>query len=295
MKELLRRKIQLCYYVQKAYILGFLRAIIGKITWNSYFSIIEKQKLTNRLRLFKTIYFNFRTMPAGLAWKTPVWVYGRIKFYDLSGKVLPIEGKTVHPNMMTIGNMDPVRSDGFVSSVSVSGSVYYGEKVELRNGLKMNVSGTLILEDYTFVSDNGTFIIVDECRICKKTKCAFNVTFMDTDIHYMIDANTGDIRNNHKPIEIGIGNWIGGNSLIKKGTKTPDYLILAGPYACLTKDYTKDIPQYACMGGCPAKLIKVGLRHIHNSKSEHSLAEYFKSNIGLYHFEGDIDKFCSPN
>lgn len=295
MRELLRRKIQLQYYVLKVYVLGFLKAIIGKMTWNSYFTDIEKQKLTNRLRLFKTIYFNFRTMPAQVAWKTPIWLHGKIKFHDLSGKVLPIEDKNVHSNMLTIGNMDPVRSEGCVSAISVSGSIYYGDRVELRNGLKMNVSGTLILEDHVFVSDNGTFIIVDQCRIREKTRCAFNVTFMDTDIHYMIDINTGDIRNNHKPIDIGKGNWIGGNSLIKKGTKTPNYLILAGPYACLTKDYTKDIPEYACMGGCPAKLIKVGLRRINSSQNEHLLTEYFDTHEGVYHFEGDIDTFCSPN
>lgn len=295
MKELLRRKIQLCYYVQKAYILGFLRAIIGKITWNSYFTIIEKQKLTNRLRLFKTIYFNFRTMPAGLAWKTPVWVYGKIKFYDLSGSALPINKQDVVPGIFVIGNMDQVRSCDTITSITLSGTIYYGKNVVLRQGAKLRISGELFFENNVYVGDNNTFIIEQFCKLGEKSRIANNCTFMDTDIHYMINVNSGDVSKNVKPIVIGIGNWIGAYTMTKKGVKTPDFMITAGPYACLTKDYTRDIPLYACVGGCPAKLIKVGLRRINNPQNEHMLAEYFENNSGMYHFDGDIDKFCSPN
>ena len=295
MKLLIKRKIQLIYYFWKALFIGFFKVCIQKESWNEFFTDIEMQKLNNRLNLWKTIYFNLRTMPNKYAWKMPVWIYGKIKFYDLSGQVLPLTPSALKTGTFILGHMDQVRSCDTISSITLKGTIFYDQNIVLRQGAKLRIDGNLILESNVFIGDNNTFIIKKSCQIKKNTRIAYNCLFMDTDIHYIININDKSIHKNIKPIEIGIENWIGGYTMIKKGVKTPNYMIVAGPYACLTKDYTKDVPEYACVGGCPAKLIKVGLRHINNTESEKMLNGFFTQENATYQFDGDINIFCSPN
>ena len=40
-----------------------------------------------RIRLFKTAYVNFRTLPFKQAVKWPIFIYGRVKLYNLSGQI----------------------------------------------------------------------------------------------------------------------------------------------------------------------------------------------------------------
>lgn len=61
----------------------------------------------------------------------------------------------------------------------------------------------------------------------------------------------------------------------KKGTKTPDYLIVASANALLTKDYTS-LPPYSVIGGSPAKLLKSGVRRIYNSNMEQKINQFLK-------------------
>ena len=294
MKELIYRKLQLTYYSIKIIFLGVIKACLTKISWNEFFTNIETQKINNRLKFWKTIYLNFRTMPSKHAWKTPIWIYGKIKFYDLSGQILPLQDTIIKSGMFIIGHMDQVRSCDTTTSLTINGTIYYGKNVVLRQGAKLRIEGKLVLEDNVYIGDNNTFIISQSCHIKEKTRIAYNCLFMDTDIHYMININDKSIHKNKKNIEIGIGNWIGGYTMIKKGVRTPNFMIVAGPYACLTKDYTKDFTEYTCIGGCPARLIKTGLRRINNPISEQLLNTYFTSNNAPYYYQGNIETFCSP-
>ena len=100
---------------------------------------------------------------------------------------------------------------------------------------------------------------------------------MDSDDHYTVDIANRQVSYNKKEIIIGKYNWIASHSYIKKGTKTPDYLIVASANALLTKDYTS-LPPFSVIGGSPAKLLKSGVRRIYNSNMEQKVNQFFKEN-----------------
>ena len=115
---------------------------------------------------------------------------------------------------------------------------------------------------------------------------------MDSDDHFLVDVTTKEVIDNKKEIIIGKYNWIASRTVIKKGVKTPDYLIVASANALLTKDYT-DLPPYSVIGGCPAKLLKTGVRRVYNMEREALLIKYFKNSFESYDFKDiEIDDIC---
>lgn len=276
----------------KVLFLNLFRLIVQKISLNDYFSLLERYAINNRLKFWKTIYLNLRTMPFSVAIKTPVWVYGDMKFYDLSGRILPLPGTEIVSGTFRIGYMDPARSYGEKTSVLLSGIIYYGNHTELRQGAKLRVSGELILEKYVFVGDNSNFSIAKRCKLGRHTLVANNVSFMDNDVHYMMNIQTHMVKNNTKPIIIGEGNWIGPNSMIKKGTVTGNYFTIIGPGACLCKDYSLLFDDFSVLAGNPLRVVNRGMRVIRNFESEAFLNHYFQNELSPFQLTGDIDGFC---
>jgi acetyltransferase-like isoleucine patch superfamily enzyme len=200
--------------------------------------------------------------------------------------------------VLKIGVMDPIRSYGDINVISMKGLLYVFSKTVLRQGIRLQIGehAKVTLEENVYIGDNNTIIAGKTIRIGKNTRVANNVVFMDTDIHYMINVYNREVKDNIGTIEIGEGNWIGSWCTIKKGTKTPDYTVVAGPYSMLSKDYTKIVNKYSVIGGCPAKLITEGFRRINNHESEKMLSEYYllADNIFTLNETIDINYFCTP-
>ena len=70
-------------------------------------------------------------------------------------------------------------------------------------------------------------------------------------------------------------------------------MIVASANALLTKDYS-ELPPYSVVGGCPAKLLKTGIRRIYNEENESFLKDFFTyQNMDYYDLSNDdIDSFC---
>lgn len=280
-----------CLYLP---LLGLLSVLRGKQTINQLLGEIEMNKLENRLQFWKTLYFCFRTMPFRFAIKTPVWIYGKISFYNLSGKVLPLNGILVHSGMVKIGLMDQTRSISDRSSITLTGIFQYGSNITIRQGAKWNIGGELIICDGCMLADNVSLFVSTRCLIEDNCVLAFNCMLMDSDVHYMIDVQTHEINNNNSPIRIGRGSWVGNYTMIKKGGILPTFTIVAGPYSSIGKDYAKmNLPKYAIIGGNPAKLIKNGMREVNNGKMELFLNDFFRANNKVYKWEGDIEELCA--
>jgi carbonic anhydrase/acetyltransferase-like protein (isoleucine patch superfamily) len=251
----------------------------------------------NRINIFKTLLINFMLFPLNKAIYLPIYIYGKCEFQILNGSVdltAPIK-----KGMLKIGISDPSRSAFSKSYLSLSGKMTIGNNVVLRRGIHLNVekSGFVILRDDVYVGDNCSITSKYKIEIQEKTRIGNNTTFLDTDFHYMIDKATNEIKNNVGSIEIGAGNWIGSHCVIKKNTITPNYTIVAGPFSMLSKNYTKTIPEYSCIGGSPAKLIYEGLRRINNEESEQILYKHFLTTDKAFIFNdsNNFESFCSPN
>ena len=69
---------------------------------------------------------------------------------------------------------------------------------------------------------------------------------------------------------------------------------MASANALLTKDYT-DLPPYSVIGGCPAKLLKTGVRRVYNTEKERVLNNFFNSENTNFVIEEtiDLEEFCA--
>lgn len=293
MYKLLIESVRLMFRFWYLIPLRLIKVFQGKLTMNEFVAQLEMNKLENRLHFWQTLYFCFRTMPIRYALKTPVWIYGKTYFYNLSGKVEPISPENVYSGAVKIGLMDQTRSISDANSLTISGTFRYGHNIIIRQGAKWKVGGMLSIDSHCMVADNVSFFVSKSVAISSNCVIAFNSMFMDSDVHYMIDVNTMRVKNNTRSIFIGKGCWLGGYTMVKKGTILPDYTIVVGPYSSISKDYIKVLEPYSCIGGNPAKFIKAGFREINNSKWEKYFNNYFCNNKELYFYEGNIEELCT--
>lgn len=247
-----------------------------------------------KLNLIKTLIANFKCLPINQAIHLPIIIFGPCKLHHLSGEV--VFTGPVKFGQLIIGVSDPVRSCFSKSYISLLGKLVVGKHVVIRRGIKLSVVGTLILHDSVFISDNNTIICSDLIEIGSATRLANNVTVMDTDMHYVINAQTREVKNNHAPIYIGDNNWIGSYTFVKKRTKTPKGTIIAGPFSSIGKDLIGKIPENSFIGGSPVKLIREGFRRINSKESDAIIRNHFleSDNSFILPKESIIDDFCMP-
>jgi acetyltransferase-like isoleucine patch superfamily enzyme len=279
-------------YIKTFFIL--CKTIIGLAKWNDFFNRWELVRINSRLRLFKTLYLNLRTLPIKQALRIPVLVYGKTSLISLKGKILI--PKTNQYGLLQIGITDPVRSLDATNLIQIDGELHIAQGTVFRQGIKLGVlqNSLLKLDENVYIGDNNTIISAKSIVFGKNTRVGNNTTLMDTDFHYMINVKDRTVRNNKVGIEIGEANWIGSWCTIKKGTKTPKYTTVAGPYSMLSKDYTKTINEYCIIGGSPAKILAEGYRRINRINSENEITKHYRASSVLFQLADDIEikTFC---
>lgn len=259
-----------------------------------YLKKIVSSRRLFKINLIKTLAFNFIFFSFKEAMRLPVFVWGPLKIASTQGKIeLSAPVKT---GMFNLGVSDPVRSYASKSYFRLEGLLVLGDKVTIRRGMRIHIEpgATVTLEDHVFISDNNTLISKKKISIGKATVIGNNSTFMDTDFHYLMNTNTGEVKNATGEIFIGESNWIGGYCTIKKGSRTPKGTILVGPYSMIGKDYCGRIPEFCIIAGCPAKCVSEGYRMINNLERERAVLNWFEENETSFFCKSNPDKFCMP-
>lgn len=230
----------------------------------------------NRLNLCKTIYLNFKLFPFSQAVKLPVLIYGDFSCNIHKEGKLQI-GSPVRRGMVRIGASDPFRSYGEKTFIELIGEISFGEGCIIRRGTRIYVAedASLNLAENSFISDNTVIACKKEISIGKNTIIGNNCNIMDTDFHYVLNKTTGEIPDNTSPVKIGDNNWISGFCTVKKGARTPEGIILAGPYSMIGKNYIGTVAPNSLMAGCPAKVIRENVEPVNDRNLEKKLSEYY--------------------
>lgn len=261
---------------------------------NKVFGRIEHLLTAPRLRVLKTIYVNYRSLPFTQAIHLPIYVYGKVKIHSLKGTMEikgPIKKGMIKIGMPTFG---PV-IDYFGSFLLNDGKIIFEGEVIICNNCTISVynGATLVLKNKAYFAEKVRVVCSNYIEIGEGTRIIHESQLMDTNFHYIIDL-TKDIATYPKgEIVIGKWSWISNRTTIQKGTILPDYTIV-GSNSLLNKNYS-DIPPFSLLGGMPAKLIKTGLRRVFNIESEKMLNNWFLENgeDAKYKYIGkDIDAFC---
>ncbi len=268
-----------------------LKELIHRIDLKMGFSALERLFATNWLNPFATIYLNLRSFPFKQAIRMPVWVYGRPRFYELSGRMI-VDGK-VSSGMVRFNQVKP----GAPSNMSVKSEIL-NKGLIIFHGVGLIGTGNKIVVGPKGTLDIGkNFKITDMCNIgCfrsvfigEQSWIVHRCQIFDSNYHYVANFAKGTVPDYSKPIRIGKGCWICNSSTITGNAVLPDYTIVASN-SLVNKDMS-DIPESSMVGGAPAKFIATGLRKIENSKIENEIALFYNENPNcIFNIPADATK-----
>lgn len=243
-------------------VLFYILGLTGLRKWQFVFSEIEKLKRLNRVAFWKTVYFNFRSLPAGQAFLFPIHVYTGTEIISSEGSVEFRDCK-VEFGMVRWGFSHTFRSQG-KTKIQNRGLIVFGGEGKIFKGSEIVVFPTakLTIGNSFFIGENVVIYCQENIRIAESVCISWLSDISDSDFHYCINVDNGEVYKKTSPIEIGAYNWIATRSSIKKGTKTPDHIMVASSGCVLSKDYTKFVKPFSVLGGCPAKIIKTGVSRI---------------------------------
>lgn len=232
-----------------------------------------------KLNILKTILFNYKVLPLKQAIKLPVYLYGKVDFYFLKGNV-EFRNCQLTRGMVTLGKnkeylgtpkssliiMDPN------SKLIFNGSCEISSNFLIRIGAKANLN----LGKGVFFGSGVKVICINNVKIGKASRIAFESQLIDSDFHYVYNLEKQVVKSRERDIMIGEYNWIGNRTTVSKGTVTQDFTIVAAS-SMLNKDYTRIEEPYPVLAGLPAKIVSKNVRRIYDLNIEKRLAHFFES------------------
>lgn len=247
----------------------------------------------NYPNIFRTLYFNLRAFGLRKGLKCPVYVYNKVKIYDMGRLTIKAP---VTRGMIRIGLLKH-NSTAPYTIWNNNGTIEFGGRVWINHGTRIKNSGTIVFRGNNILGYEVQFDIIDHIDIGRNTTIGFRSEVTDNDSHYIVDVNTREIKPNRKPIVLGNFNWITSHSYIRKGTITPDFIIVASPNSVLRKDYREEIEPYTTLAGNPLRTIGKGKLRVYNFDSEKIVnnALVGKDKPSVYTLPQDIDivNFCA--
>lgn len=243
----------------------------------------------NWINPFLTIYINFKFLPFNQAIKFPIYIYSKTKFLSFKGKII-LNVKEVKKGMIKIGQSnDSPCSSGGGTEITNHSIIKFNGKADIGCGCKILVynKGEIVFGK-NFRMNNQNFIgCCNNITFGEFVNIAHQTQIFDTDFHYLFNLKSKSTKNNNMPVYIGSYSWIGNRVTIMKGTKIPDYSIIASN-TLLNKKY--DTQEGSILAGIPAKISKENYLRIRNNSMESKLSKYFEQNENTeYKFPINID------
>ena len=243
------------------------------------------------INILATLRFNIKAFGLAKGLRLPVFIYGHIKMRSIG---------TIHiycpirRHLIVIGtNHDTVAAPYTV--FNNSGIVEVHGRVYLNYGSVFSNRGVVVFRGNNLFGNQCDINVHHKLVLGCNTFFGYECHITDSDHHYVADVNTRRVYRNSAPIRIGNFNWFGNNSFVKKGTVTPDYLIVASPCSMLSKDYSS-LPPYTVLAGCPARPVKQGIRRIYNVGEEKKISSFFLQHPEAEYFQfvedANLDEIC---
>ena len=243
------------------------------------FASLEARLNQPQLSIWRTIYFNFRTMPFQIAIKFPVFIYGRVRLFGLNGKV-KFDNTPIKRGMIKIGyNADSFSlfdHSGFIQLSSYQSTLTFSGPASISVNSKIRIcAGELHLGKYVYIGE-GVRIICNgrSIQIGEYTRIAYETIIMNSGFHHVYNSNNQSISCTTRPIIIGKKCWIGNRSSITAGAVLKEMSIVCAG-SLINKDYTTFEGDNPMLGGSPAKIIGCGFKRIFSPLYEEKIIQWF--------------------
>lgn len=141
---------------------------------------------------------------------------------------------------------------GTVQLLAGGGTIKVGEKCTVRGILRADAGSTLILGGRTNINRDSTIRSCEGGRIAIGTGCLFsNVVVRNSDLHAIVDMNTGERINKSADIAIGNRVWLGEDVYVYKGSVIGDGSIIGARSVVMNA-----IPANCVAVGVPARAVR---------------------------------------
>lgn len=243
------------------------------------------------LNIWRTVYFNFRTMPFRIAIRFPVYIYGRIRFYMLNGSV-EFQNCDISRGMVKIGKISDCFSlqdrSGFISIATKNSKLIFQGKAKIGINPKIRVlAGNIIFGEEAFFGSNIRLVANGaDILIGAHSRIAFETNIVNSSFHYIYNTQKGSYGRCNRSIAIGEFNWIGNRSTVSAGAKTKDFTIVCSN-SLVGKDYSTIIEENPMIAGAPAKLIASGMKRVFSPATHIYIDKYFKTNPQVNEYRVD--------
>lgn len=205
--------------------------------------------------IFYSIYFNFRYLPFKQAVRLPILLHKPL-FRKCYGSVV-IDAPNIETGMIRLGaRMSGIhRNNGVIWENE--GKVVFKGRACVSSGCAISVGlyGTLILGHACSFNADSKIVCWHYVELGDYVHSAWNVIIIDTDFHSIKNAFTHKKIKAYAPIVIGSYNWIGQRSLILKGVKTPNHIIISAA-SVLNRKYKCE--ENSIISGNPASVTAEG-------------------------------------
>lgn len=183
--------------------------------------------------------FNWTYLPAKQAVMMPIWCH-KLHFAQwckYSGKII-IECEAIYPKMIRLGVIANSWNHDNGIMLQNLGTIVFTGKCIIGNDSSIYTKecATIRIGDNVFFGSRCNLISEDSIVIGNNNRFGWNVSFLDTNFHYMSNINDGRC-NKHitSPIVIGNNNWLGNNVSVSKGFHTSDYVTIGAGSKCRGK------------------------------------------------------------
>lgn len=263
---------------------------------------LEARLSQPRFSLWRTIYFNLRTMPLLVAIKFPVFIYGRVRLFGLNGLVR-FDNTAIKTGMVKIGiNADSFGlfdHSGFVQLSSNQSILIFEGPVSISVNTKIRIcAGELRFGKYVYIGEGVRIICNGESiYIGDHARIAYETIIMNSGFHHVYNSTNNSIVRTTRSIIIGKNSWIGNRCSITAGAKLKDVSIVCAG-SLINKDYTLIEGDNPMLGGSPAKVISCGFHRIFSPQLENQIIQWFNQHptMNVYHpdhFEDNINDINS--
>lgn len=238
---------------------------------------LNVMKLSLKLNLWSTIYFNFKVLPFRQAIKLPFHFFGKTDFANLSGKFI-IQTKELHFGMIVFGGKhEVVISSNVPTRIFNSGIIEFKSEAKFARGINIMVwnHGLLSFGDDFSIGSLSRIICFRRMNFGNQVLISWECQFFDTDFHFIKEQNSG-IKDNCGEVHTEDESWIGARSTILKNTTIPKKSIVGANSVC-SGNYTEKYGEGILIAGIPAKLLKTGVSYITDKKQEVDLFAYFEN------------------
>lgn len=228
-----------------------------------------------QINIFRTVIFNFTTLPLKQAVKFPIFLYGKVRFYSLEGKI-KIEGPVI-TKMIKIGANRGLLS-GYDKSTSIAlfkgGSILFKGNVDIGMGSFLRIGGDLSIENNVDIGADCRIFCDYIIELEEEVHIAFQSRIMDTNFHPLINIETREVYPIKKAVKIGAKSWVASCTHIMPGSVIKKETIVSSN-SMVNKDFSKSEGDKMVLGGVPARILRTGMLSIHSSQLEDEIMKHY--------------------